>query len=182
MSCALDLAKVLHLPRSLYLTLRKCCACHAIQPLGKLDLAKVLRLPRNLYLTLPKCCACHAVQSLGKLHLAKVLRLPRNLYLTLQKYCACHGIQTLRNLRVAVPMGPRQWSDNGPTRRREQASFQFSGHANSRTGPRFWRTSILPPHARASFLARLFLLLSSVSGRASFQLVAVTRKFLLDFL
>ena len=126
---------MLRLPRNLHLTLRKCCACHAIQPLGKLDLAKVLRLPRNLYLTVPKCCACHAVPSLGKLDLAKVLRLPRNLYLTLQKYCACDGIQTLRNLRVAVPMGPRcerdprmvrQWSDKGPTMVRPGAANRLA--------------------------------------------------------
>ena len=32
----LDLAKVLRLPRNLYLTSRKCCACHAIQTLRNL--------------------------------------------------------------------------------------------------------------------------------------------------
>ena len=45
----LDLAKVLRLPRNLYLTLRKCCACHEIYT----DLAKVLRLPRNSNLAKP---------------------------------------------------------------------------------------------------------------------------------
>ena len=35
----LDLAKVLRLPRNLYLTLRKCCACHAIQSLRNLRAA-----------------------------------------------------------------------------------------------------------------------------------------------
>ena len=35
----LDLAKVLRLPRNLYLTLRKCCACHAIQTLRNLRAA-----------------------------------------------------------------------------------------------------------------------------------------------
>ena len=36
---ALDLAKVLRLPRNLYLTLRKCCACHATQTLRNLRAA-----------------------------------------------------------------------------------------------------------------------------------------------
>ena len=40
----LDLAKVLRLPRNLYLTLRKCCACHAIQTLRNLR-AAVPRVP-----------------------------------------------------------------------------------------------------------------------------------------
>ena len=35
----LDLVKVLRLPRNLYLTLRKCCACHAIQTLRNLRAA-----------------------------------------------------------------------------------------------------------------------------------------------
>ena len=35
----LDLAKVLRLPRNLYLTLRKCCACYAIQTLRNLRAA-----------------------------------------------------------------------------------------------------------------------------------------------
>ena len=55
------LAKVLRLPRNLYLTLRKCCACHEPSPSSQTVLAKVLRLPRNLYLTLRKCCACHEI-------------------------------------------------------------------------------------------------------------------------
>ena len=58
----LGLAKVLRLPRNLHLTFRKCCACHAIQPLRKVDLAAV-RLPRNPHPTSPKCCACHAIQA-----------------------------------------------------------------------------------------------------------------------
>ena len=113
------------------------------------------------------------------------------MHLTLRKCCACHAIQSLRNLRVAVPLGPRfehgpnalrTRSESGPTRRREQASFRLSGDTNSRTGPCFLQLSTLPPHARTYFLARLFLLYSSVSARAGFQLVAVTRKFLLNFL
>ena len=136
-------------------------------PKSILDLAKALRLPRNLHLTFRKCCACHAIQTLGKLDLAKVPRLPQNLHLTLPKCCACHAIQPLRNLRVAVPMGPR--SEHGPrlpepapsplrtrsertsAKRREQASFQLS------------RDSLLPPHARAYFLACLFLLFICLS-------------------
>ena len=139
---------MLRLPRILYLTLRKCCACHktctwpcenaAPATKSALDLAKVLRLPRNIHLTLRKCCACHAIQTLGKLDLAKALRLPRILHTTLPKCCACHAIQTLRNLRP----------DAG------QARFRISGDANSRTGL---------PHARAFFLAGLFLLLSFFS-------------------
>ena len=152
----------MRLPRNLYLTFRKRCACHAIQTLRKLNLAKVLRLPRNLYLTFRKCCACHAIQTLGKLDLAKVLRLPRNLNLTLRKCCACHAIQTWRNLRVAVPMGPRSErnpntlrtrSESGPTRRREQASFRLSGDTNSRTGPRFLQIPY-SHHTRAHIFSR----------------------------
>ena len=41
------LAKVLRLPRNLYLTLRKCCESAAPATKSILDLAKVLRLPRN---------------------------------------------------------------------------------------------------------------------------------------
>ena len=102
-----------------------------------------------------------------------MMRLPRNLHLTLRKCCACHAIQSLRNLRVAVPMGPRSEhgpkalrtrSESGPTRRREQASFRLSGgDPNSRTGPCFLQLSILLPHARTYFLARLFLLFICLS-------------------
>ena len=157
----------------------------------------MLRLPRNLYLTLRKCCACHAVQSLGKVDLAKVLRLPRNLHPTLPKCCACHAIQSSRNLCVAVPMGPapsplrarsktaprplRDRSETAPTRRGGQASFLISGDANSRTGSRFLRLSLPLPHA-CDFFSRAYFFSCHLSQRASFQLVAVTRKFLLNFL
>ena len=124
----------------MFLTLRKCCACHEIctwpcesaAPATKpvLGLAKVLRLSRNLYLTLRKGCACHEIQALGKLNLAKVLRLPRTLHLTLRKCCAlhltlrkccaCQAIQPLRNLRVAVPMGPRSEPAPSPLRARSE--------------------------------------------------------------
>ena len=59
MKSATDLAKLLELARNLYLTLRKCCACHkictrpceSVAPATKSapDLAKVLRLPRILH-------------------------------------------------------------------------------------------------------------------------------------
>ena len=156
-------AKVLRLPRNLYLNLRKCCACHAIQTSRKLDPEKVLRLSRNLYLTLRKCCACHESKTSRKLDLAKVLRLPRNLYLNLRKCGACHAIQTSRNLRVAVPMGPRSergptmirtWPESAPTRRREQASFQFSTqiHAQGHALCRFFT-----PTTRASIFSRALI-------------------------
>ena len=148
----------------------------------------MLRFPRNLHFTLRKCCACHAVQPLGKLDLAKVLRLPRNMHPTLPKNAA-PATQALRNLCVAVPMGPapsmlRDRSETAPRPLRPDAAdrlafaspeapihaqghafcdFLISGDADSRTGPCFWRLSLPLPHARAFFLAGLFLLLSCVS-------------------
>ena len=93
-----DLAKVLRLPRNLYLTLRKCCACHEIY-------------------TWP--CESAAPATKSTLDLAKVLRLPRNLYLTLRKCYACHAVQTLQNLRAAVPMvRDRSRTVPGPFRER----------------------------------------------------------------
>ena len=183
----------MRLPRILHLTLRKCRTCHEIfesaAPATKYvhDLAKVLRLPRTLRLTLRKCCACHAIQALEKLDLAKVLRLPRNLHLTLRKCCACHAIQSLRNLRVAVPMGPR--SEHGPnalrTRSERGAASRLAfgspetpiharGHA--------FCSFLYSHHTRAHIFSRASSFSSSVSARAGFQLVAVTRKFLLNFL
>ena len=129
----LDLAKALRLPRNLYLTLRKCCACHAIQTLRNLRAAVPASVqasqPRwfahspeaqfthsaNVFCILPSPssqrvdaapCENAATATKSILDLAKVLRLPRNLYLTLRRCCACHAIQTLPNLRAAVPMGP----------------------------------------------------------------------------
>ena len=164
------------------------------ETLGKLDLAKVPRLPRNLYVTFRKCCACHAIQTLGKLDLAKVLRLQRNLNLTLRKCCACHAIQTWRNLRVAVPMGPR--SEHGPnalrTRSERGPNALRPGAANrlafgSPETPIHARghafcSFLYSHHTRAHIFSRAYSFSSSVSERASFQLVAVTRKFLLNFL
>ena len=118
----LDLAKVLRLPRNLYLTLRKCCACHAIQTLRNLRAAvpmgpsprpfrdcsetappyrrrsrgglRTVRKPNSR--TAPTFSAsCHPpARREWTQHLAKVLRLPRNRYLTLRKCCACHEIYT----------------------------------------------------------------------------------------
>ena len=47
----LDLAKVLRLPRNLYLTLRKCCACHAIQTLRNLRAAVPMGPSPNAFRT-----------------------------------------------------------------------------------------------------------------------------------
>ena len=110
------------MPRNLYLTLRKRCACHEFctWPCESdapainfaLDLAKVLHLPRILNLTLRKCCACHefctwpcesaATATNSALDLTKALRLPQNLHLTVRKCCACHEICT-RPCESAAP-------------------------------------------------------------------------------
>ena len=113
----LDLAKVLRLPRNLYLTLRKCCACHAIQSLRNLRAAVWARL-RTRSETVPRpfrdrseTAAVQASQPRWFAHspeaqfthsanvfcilpspssqrvLAKVLRLPRNLYLRKLSTC-----------------------------------------------------------------------------------------------
>ena len=139
-----------------------------------LDLANMLPLPRNLSFTLRICCHSHrmctpphenatpAVKS--ALGLAKVMPL------NLRKCCACHAIPTWRNLCVAMGPAPnvmRARSETAPTRHRREA----------RTGPRFLRVSILE---HFSSLACSFS--CHLSERASFQLVAVPRKFLLNFL
>ena len=74
-----------------------------------------------------------------------------------------------------------EWSESGPTRRREQASFRLSGDTHSRTGPRFLQIPY-SHHTRTHIFSRACSFSSSVSERASFQLVGVTRKFLLNFL
>ena len=133
------------------------------------DLAKVLRLPRNLHRILRKCCAWHEIctrpcesavpATKSALDLAKVLCLPRSLYLTLRKRCACCALLSLRSLRVVVSMGRRSEtgpnvvrasSEVAPSRRRNKASFQLSGDANSRTGPRFC-TILFSRHTRVLF-------------------------------
>ena len=153
-------------------------------------------------LTVRKCCACHAIQSLTKVDLAKVLRLPRNLHPTLPKCCACHAIQTLRNLCVAVPMGPapnviRDRSDPAPTPLRPDAadrlafaspdratlfatfsSAKLTIHAQGHAFCDF----LFPCHTRAHVFSRAYSFSCDLFQRASFQLVAVTRKFLLNFL
>ena len=116
----LDLAKVLRLrlPRNLHLTLRKCCACHAIQTLRNLRAAvpmvpsprpfRTRSAPASAQASQPRWFAhCPEAQFTHSANvfcilpppssqrvLAKVLRLPRNLYLTLRKCCACHEIYT----------------------------------------------------------------------------------------
>ena len=114
----LDLAKVLRLPRNLHLTLRKCCACHAIQTLRNLRAAvpmgpsprpfRTRSAPASAQASQPRWFAhcpeaqfthsanvfCILPSPSSQRVLAKVLRLPRNLYLTLRKCCACHEIYT----------------------------------------------------------------------------------------
>ena len=111
----LDLAKVLRLPRNLYLTLRKCCACHAIQTLRNLRAAVPMgpspRPFRDRSETVPRpfrdrlrtgvaaevVCAqsgspIHA-QRRRFLHLA-IPQLAESGRSTLRKCCACHEIYT----------------------------------------------------------------------------------------
>ena len=114
----LDLAKVLRLSRNLHLTLRKCCACHAIQTLRNLRAAvpmvpsprpfRTRSAPASVQASQPRWFAhcpeaqfthsanvfCILPSPSSQRVLAKVLRLPRNLYLTLRKCCACHEIYT----------------------------------------------------------------------------------------
>ena len=164
----------------------------------------------TLHLTLLKRCACHAIQTLRKVDLAKVLRLPRNLHPTLPKCCACHAIQSLRNLCVAVPRGPapsplRDRSEHAPNPLRPDAADRLAfaspdtpiraqghafcdvlifGNADSRTGPRRHALYdfLFPCYTRAQSFSRAYSFSCILSQRASFQLVAVTRKFLLNFL
>ena len=175
----------MRLPRILHLTLP---ATNSV----------VLRLPRNLCLTLRKCCACRKtcarpcesiapathIQSLGKLDLAKVPRRPRTLHLTLRKCCACHASQPLRNLRVAVPMGPR--SEPAPntlrTRSERAPNALRPGAANSLASSSPETPTHARGHAFCRFLTPTTRSHAYVSARAGFQLVAVTRKFLLNFL
>ena len=110
----LDLAKVLRLPRNLYLTLRKRCACHATQTLQNLRAAVPMGPSPNPFrdcsetasvrASCPRWFAhCPEVQFTHSAnvsascypparrewiqHLVKALRLPRNLHLTLRKCC-----------------------------------------------------------------------------------------------
>ena len=119
----------------------------------------MLRLSRNLYSTLRKCCPC------------------------LRKCRACHGSQNLRNLCVAVPMGPR--SKSGPRLVRPGAAnrLAFSSpetpiHAQGHA----FCTFLFSHHTRTHVFSRAYSFACHLSQRASFQLVAVARKFLLNFL
>ena len=159
---------MLPLPRNLYLTLRKCCACHTIGSLGKLDLAKVRRLPRNLYITLQKCCAYHAIETSRVLDLAKVLRLSRNLYSTLRKCCPCHEICDLAKPSCCRANGPalREWSD-GPRLDRPGAANRLAFSSPETPIPaqgHAFCTFLFSHHTRTHIFSRAyFLLLSSVS-------------------
>ena len=163
-----------------------------------LDLAKVLCLPHNSNpwekLTLRKCCACHATQTLETYDLAKVLRLPRNLHLTLRKCCACHVIESLRNLRVAVLIGRRsEYGPNALRMRSECAPRVVRPGATNRSA---FGSPKTPIYARryvfCSFLysylthayifSRAYSFFSSVLARVDFELIVITRKFLLNFL
>ena len=100
----LDLAKVLRLPRNLYLTLRKCCACHAIQSLRNLRAAVPMGPSPNPFrdrlrtgVAAEVVCAqsgspIHA-QRQRFLHLA-IPQLAESGRSTLRKRCACHEIDT----------------------------------------------------------------------------------------
>ena len=109
----LDLAKVLRLPRNLYLTLRKCCACHAIQTLRNLR-AAVPMVPsprpfRDRSETVPRPfrdrSETASVQALRTVRKPNSRMAPTFLQLaipqlaesgrsTLRKCCACHEICT----------------------------------------------------------------------------------------
>ena len=100
----LDLAKVLRLPRNLYLTLRKCCACHAIQTLPNLRAAVPMGpSPRPFRDRLRTGVAAEVVcaqsgspihaQRQRFLHLA-IPQLAESGRSTLRKCCACHEIDT----------------------------------------------------------------------------------------
>ena len=115
---------MLRLPRNLHLTLRQCCACHAIQPLGKLDLAKVLRLRQSAApamqfnpwgnLTLRKCCACHEICTSPCKSTAPATEI---------KPCGIFALpcQWARAANVI-----REWSENGPTMVRPGAANRLA--------------------------------------------------------
>ena len=107
----LDLAKVLRLSRNLHLTLRKCCACHAIQTLRNLRAAvpmvpsprpfRTRSAPASVQASQPRWFAhcpeaqfthsanvfCILPSPSSQRVLAKVLRLPRNRYLRKLSMC-----------------------------------------------------------------------------------------------
>ena len=108
---ALDLAKVLRLPRNLYLTLRKCCACHATQTLRNLRAAVPMGPSPNPFRdrskTVPRPRPYRrrdrgGLRTVRKpnsrtapafLHLA-ISQLAESGRSTLRKCCACHEIYT----------------------------------------------------------------------------------------
>ena len=107
----LDLAKVLRLPRNLYLTLRKCCACHAIQTLRNLRAAVPMGpSPRPFRDRLRTGVAAEVVcaQSGSPIHAQRrflhlaIPQLAESGRSTLRKCCACHEIDT-RPCESAAP-------------------------------------------------------------------------------
>ena len=174
---------MLRLPRNLYLTLRKCCACHEIL----LDHAKVLCPQRNLHLTLRKCCAC---QEICMHHLARPCqwdlrcvrasaaetpRLPRYLYLALRSAApATKSIPRLakvlrlpQNSNLAKPprgAPVRDRSEPVRNRRRGRGTFRASAAATSCTLPRFCAFSIF---SRAQIISFLFNSYPSTSFRTT---------------
>ena len=77
-----DLAKVLHLPRTLFLTLP------AVKSVP--DLAKALCLPQNMHLTLRKCCACREIYTVPCESAAPAAKsVPDLLKVLCLLYCPC---------------------------------------------------------------------------------------------
>ena len=135
-------------------------------------LTKVLRLPRNLHLTLRKRCACRAAPAAKSApHLAKVVLRLSNL----AKPLRC------RPNRPAL----RAWSECAPRFLRPgvatKLTFEHPKEPKTREGCTF--SLFYSPATRTRiFLPRAYSFYCHLSQRASFQLVAVTRKFLLSFL
>ena len=62
------------------------------------------------------------------------------------------GTNGLLSFALTSPL--REWSEIAPTRRCEQASFQLSGHANSRAGP-YFSAHFYSPNTRARKFSRV---------------------------
>ena len=178
----LSISLSIYLP--IYLSLLTCLSVYSL-----FYLSIYLSTFLSPYLCLTLQSAAPATKSV--LDLAKVLPLPRNLYLTLRTCCACGesaalATKSVLGLHLPHSSNPavRSRSEHAPTRRREQARFRLSGNAKSRRGSHFFTISIPTTRARTFSRACLYSSLDFplIPLRASFHLVLVTRKFLLNFL
>ena len=163
-----DLARVLRLPLSLRLTCRMFCACRAT---GSCPCDSAAPAPKSANDPAKAAAARNShdhakvLRAKSVLHL-KALRLPRNLRMTARKCFACHEIR-VPDLAKVVRV-PRNLIAHlakvlcAPRKMTSRKACVRANHPGAELGPN--RSESAP------------------SQRDSFQLVAVPRKFLLNFL